>query len=148
MTPPDAPLLDDPGAVAENLHRRLFRISTSFRRHEFEQIANGGLTLTQCSLLYILRDKQRLRMSELAAHERLTLPTVTRAVTRLKDLGLVTRTRDLSDHRNIWIEITPKGVELQRSAVESLMNAMLSGMSPAEVVALDEALGPLERLVR
>lgn len=132
--------------LAEMLHWRLFRIAVAMRRQEYDQFATNELTLTQCSVLYVLQKYRRVRMSELAAHERVTLPTMTKAVRRLKELGMVRRQRDTSDHRNIWIEITAKGVQTQRAAVAELLDTIVTELSPSEIQALDAALEPLERL--
>ena len=102
--------------------------------------------MTQCSMLYALQKHGPYRVSELAAYEGVTLPTTTLAVRRLEGLGLVARTRDLSDHRIVWIKITREGVAAQRKAVADLLGAMLEALDPTEIAALEVALEPLERL--
>lgn len=132
--------------VAEKLHWRLFRIAALMRRREQGQVAAGALSMTQCSMLYALQKHGPYRVSELAAYEGVTLPTTTLAVRRLEGLGLVARTRDLSDHRIVWIKITREGVAAQRKAVADLLGAMLEALDPTEIAALEVALEPLERL--
>ena len=70
---------------------------------------SGELTLAQLSILVTLLDQGPIRMTELAAHERVRTPTTTVAIRRLEKLGLVKRSRDPSDLRAVLVEITPKG---------------------------------------
>ena len=133
-------------ALAEQVHLQLFRLTATLRRQEYEQFASGELTLTQCAVLYHLRAAGRARLTDLAAQEQVTLPTMARAIRRLQELGMVRRQRDLSDHRNIWVEITAAGLETQRSAVAGLLEMMVDELSPAEIVALEGAVRPLARL--
>ena len=139
---------DPAAAMLEQLHWRLFRILSGFRCRDDEQVAAGLLTLTQCSVLHTLRERGRLRRGELASIERVKGPTITQAVGRLEDLGLVRRVRGEDDRRVTYIEITAKGVRAQRAAVRDLFAGILSDLNAAQLVALDAALQPLERAGR
>lgn len=108
----------------------------------------GGLTLTQCSMLFTLRMYGPMRLGEISAIEKVTAPTTTQAVTRLESLGLVTRTRDDSDQRVMRIAITPAGEAMHRSALDELLQIISSELTATEVATLSEALTPLERLTR
>ncbi len=132
--------------AAEKLHWQLFRIMSTMRRQEYDRTAGGTLTLTQCSLLHLLNDRGPLRMSDLATAEQVAPPTMSKAVRRLVELGMVRRTRDLSDHRTIWVTITPKGVAAQQDAVADMYEVITSSLSPVEIEALHTALAPLEQL--
>ena len=132
--------------LAQQVHLQLFRLTATLRRREYEQFSTGQLSLPQCFVLYYLRGIGRARLTELAAHQQVTPPTMAKTVRRLQDLGMVRRQRDVSDHRNIWIEVTTKGVQTQQAAVAGLLDDMVSELSPAEISALGAALGPLERL--
>lgn len=139
---------DDPADAAEKLHWWLFHLTSAFRRRDHEQISAGGLTLTQCSLLYTLRKKGPLRTADIAELSKVSAPTATQAVSRLERLGLVRRFRDPSDQRVSWIEITDTGSTLQREAVNGLLDAILTELTVAEIIALKDALAPLERISR
>lgn len=134
--------------IAERLHWRLFRMASLYRRRDHEQIEAGQLTLTQCSLLYILREHGAMRVGELAAFDGVTGPTATQAVRRLEGLGLVRRLRDPDDQRVYYIELTTAGLTMQRSASRQFVDAMVDGLSAKEIAALESALAPLERLGR
>lgn len=144
--PPTAEPDIDHVELAEKLHWRLFRIAAALRRQEYDPTSSAPLSLTQCSLLYVLQQSRRSRITDLAAHERVTLPTMTRAIRLLHEQGMVRRERDEFDHRNIWIEITPKGIETQRAAMAELLVGITSNLTSDEVEALHTVLEPLERL--
>ena len=63
----------------------------------------GDLTLAQLSILVTLLDKGPIRMTDLAAHERVRTPTTTVAIRRLEKVGLVKRSRDPSDLRAVLV---------------------------------------------
>jgi DNA-binding MarR family transcriptional regulator len=97
--------------LAEGLQRTLSKLFSVLRRgdtHANREAAND-LTLAQLSILITLLNMGPIRMTELAAHERVRTPTTTVAIRRLEKLGLVKRSRDPSDLRAVLVEITPKG---------------------------------------
>lgn len=136
-------------ALAEGLHRALSKLFSILRRGDPNGATTGELTLAQLSILVTLLDRGPIRMTELAAHERVRTPTTTVAIRRLEKIGLVNRTRDPSDLRAVLVDITPQGLAVHR---ESLANrrahlaAMLSALTDAELDTLTQALEPLERL--
>ena len=132
--------------AAEKLHWQLFRIMSTMRRQEYDRTAGGTLTLTQTSLLYVLNDRGPMRMSDLASTEQVAAPTISKAVRRLVELGMVRRTRDQSDHRTVWVTITSTGVAAQQDAVADMYAVITSSLSPVEIDALHTALAPLEHL--
>src|SRR5690349_19483244 len=96
--------------LAEGLHRALSKLFTVLRRGDKTAATPADdLTLAQLSILVTLLDQGPMRMTELAAHEKVRTPTTTVAIRRLEKLGLVKRTRDPSDLRAVLVEITPKG---------------------------------------
>ncbi len=138
--------------LAEGLHRTLSKLFSVLRRGDTStagRVPTGDLTLAQLSILITLLDRGPIRMTELAAHERVRTPTTTVAIRRLEKLGLVKRSRDPSDLRAVLVDITPKGHAVH---AESLANrrASLAGMlrelSPADLELLQAALAPLEKL--
>lgn len=135
--------------LAEGLHRALSKLFSILRRGDPSGAAAGELTLAQLSILVTLLDQGPIRMTDLAAHERVRTPTTTVAIRRLEKLGLVKRSRDPSDLRAVLVDITPRGRAVHG---ESLANrraslaAMLSQLPPADLGTLMQALAPLERL--
>jgi DNA-binding MarR family transcriptional regulator len=137
--------------LAEGLHRTLAKLFSILRRGDPSAGAAtaGDLTLAQLSILVTLLDRGPIRMTDLAAHERVRTPTTTVAIRRLEKIGLVKRSRDPSDLRAVLVDITPRGLAVHR---ESLTNriaalaALLSQLSESDLDTLTKALAPLERL--
>ncbi len=78
------------------------------------QRARLPLTFAQARLLSTILDQGPTRISDLAALDHCSPPTMTTHVRRLEDGGYVSRTVDPGDARAVLIEITTKGVETLR----------------------------------
>ena len=72
------------------------------------------LGYAQARLLSTIEDQGAARISDLAALDHCSQPTMTTQVRRLEDAGLVSRTVDPDDARAVLIRITPKGVDTLR----------------------------------
>ncbi|QYL26018.1 MarR family protein [Mycobacterium shottsii] len=135
--------------LAEGLHRALSKLFSILRRGDPNGVVAGELTLAQLSILVTLLDRGPIRMTDLAAHERVRTPTTTVAIRRLEKIGLVKRSRDPSDLRAVLVDITPQGRSVH---AESLANrhaalaAMLDQLPHSDLETLMTALIPLERL--
>jgi DNA-binding MarR family transcriptional regulator len=68
------------------------------------------LPVAQARLLAAIEDQGAARISDLAALDHCSQPTMTTQVRRLEDAGLVSRVSDPADARAVLISITPKGV--------------------------------------
>jgi DNA-binding MarR family transcriptional regulator len=135
--------------LAEELQRVLSRLFSVLRRGDTHRGDTNDLTLAQLSILLTLLDQGPIRMTELAAHERVRTPTTTVAIRRLEKLGLVKRSRDPSDLRAVLVDITPKGLAQHREALgtrRAQLAALLSKLSEEDLETLTKALVPLERL--
>jgi DNA-binding MarR family transcriptional regulator len=146
--PETAPQLTE---LADGLHRAFSKLATILRRGDSNtnRVPAGDLTLAQLSILITLLDQGPIRMTDLAAHERVRTPTTTVAIRRLEKLGLVKRTRDASDLRAVLVDITPKGLDEYRESLanrQAHLAAMLSQLSLEDLDTLTGALGALERL--
>ena len=135
--------------LAEGLHRALASLFSILRRGDTYRDATGDLTLAQLSILYTLLCRGPIRMTELAAFERVRTPTTTVAIRRLEKLGLVKRSRDPSDLRAVLVDITPQGLAVHTESLanrQAVLAAMLSQLNRSDLRALTEALAPLARL--
>ncbi|GFG53433.1 MarR family transcriptional regulator [Mycolicibacterium agri] len=136
--------------LAAELQRVLSKLFSVLRRGDVKGNAAGGeLTLAQLSILLTLLEKGPIRMTDLAAHERVRTPTTTVAIRRLEKLGLVKRSRDPSDLRAVLVEVTPRGLIQHREALaarRAALAGMLSKLSEDDIETLTKALGPMERL--
>ena len=138
--------------LAGELQQVLSKLFSVLRRGDSNRnMPEGGadLTLAQLSILLTLLDLGPIRMTELAAHERVRTPTTTVAIRRLEKLGLVKRSRDPSDLRAVLVDVTPRGLVQHREALatrRAQIAGMLTRLSAEERQTLANALAPLARL--
>lgn len=135
--------------LAGELQRVLARLITVVRRGDTASGSRPDLTLAQVSILLTLIDNGPMRMTELAARERVRTPTTTVAIRRLENLGLVKRARDPRDMRAVLVEVTPDGLVQYREALEArrlYLGELLNKLTDDERADLVRALKPLERL--
>jgi len=97
------------------------------------QRARLPLPWAQARLLSTINDQGPTRISDLAALDHCSQPTMTMQVRRLEDAGYVTRTADPADARAVLIEITPTGSETLRQA-----RADRAAVVDPHIAALDE----------
>jgi DNA-binding MarR family transcriptional regulator len=135
--------------LAGELQQVLSKLFSVLRRGDATRGTAGDLTLAQLSILLTLLDQGPIRMTELAAHERVRTPTTTVAIRRLEKLGLVKRSRDPSDLRAVLVDVTPRGLVQHREATatrRAALAALLSKLRDDERETLAAALAPLARL--
>ena len=145
MSPPEPQAID----LAGDLQRVLSKLFTVLRRGDANRSLRPDLTLAQLSILLTLLDCGPIRMTELAARERVRTPTTTVAIRRLEKLGLVKRSRDPSDMRAVLVEVTPEGLVQHRDALDTRrahLASILAKLSDDERLNLTKALKPLEHL--
>jgi DNA-binding MarR family transcriptional regulator len=94
-------------ALASELRVSLMRLTRRMRAERTD-----GLTLTQLSVLGTLDRHSAMTLGELAAHEKVRPPSMTRTTAALEELGLVTRVGDSSDRRQVLVQISPAGLTL------------------------------------
>jgi len=114
------------------------------------QRARLPLPYAQARLLSTIEDKGEARISDLAALDHCSQPTMTNQVRRLEEAGLVSRAVDPSDGRAVLIRITPKGAETLRQArVQrgAVIDPYLERLDPEERATLRAAVGILRRLL-
>lgn len=143
------PQVADLAGDLQQVLSKLFNVMR--RRVEIPKDAEAGadLTLAQLSILLTLLDRGPIRMTELAAHERVRTPTTTVAIRRLEKLGLVKRSRDPSDLRAVLVNVTPRGLVQHREALEArrqVLVAMMAKLTPEDIESISKALAPLEKL--
>ncbi len=108
------------------------------------------LPWAQARLLSTIEDRGQARISDLAALDHCSQPTMTTQVRRLEDAGLVTRTVDSGDARAVLIRITDKGVAtLQRVRADraAIINPLLEQLDPADRETLGNSVAVLRRML-
>lgn len=99
-----------PASLAAELRVSLMR---TVRRMRAEK-SDRDLTDTQYAVLVVLERLGPKTPGELADHERVQPPSMTRIVAALAESGLVTRTRHSADRRQIVVALTSEGVAVVR----------------------------------
>ena len=111
--------------------------------------ADHGLTLTQLACLATLHRHGAMTPSDLAAHEKVQPPSMTRTVNGLAERGLVQRTPDPNDGRQVKVTLTEAGGDLlarDRAQREAWLTQRLDDLTPAERDTLADAAAILDRL--
>jgi DNA-binding MarR family transcriptional regulator len=101
------------------------------------------LPFAQARLLSTIEDQDAARISDLAAFDHCSQPTMTTQVRRLEDSGLVSRITDPADARAVLISITAKGREaLARVRADrgAVIDPYLDRLEPADREALTDAI--------
>lgn len=109
------------------------------------------IPFAQARLLSTIEDQGEARISDLAALDHCSQPTMTTQVRRLEDAGMVTRTSDPQDARAVLIRITPDGVAALRQARldrGAAIDPYLERLSDAERECLTEAVVVMRRLIK
>lgn len=96
--------------LASELRVALMRLTRRLRAER----PDAGLTLTQLSVLGSLDRHGGMTLGELAAHEKVQPPSMTRTTAALEERGLVTRLTSAADRRQVVIEISAVGAGLLR----------------------------------
>ncbi|MEZ0338611.1 MarR family winged helix-turn-helix transcriptional regulator [Mycobacterium sp. pV006] len=109
-----------------------------------------SLPFAQARLLSTIEDQGEARISDLAALDHCSQPTMTTQVRRLEDAGLVSRTPDPQDARAVLIRITPAGVTaLQQARVDrgAVIDPHLERLDDDERACLARAVDVMRRLI-
>ncbi|MCW8418519.1 MarR family transcriptional regulator [Fluoribacter dumoffii] len=83
-----------------------------------------GLTVPQVICLYEIYEQGIMTISSLSKRVYLSMSTLVGVIDRLEEKNFVSRTRDIKDRRNIYIDITPKGKEFVQEAPYLLHNRL------------------------
>jgi DNA-binding MarR family transcriptional regulator len=130
------------------------RISVSrlARRMRAQRLASGlepGLSDTQLAALSALERHGTMTPGELAEHEKVQPPSMTRVVAVLEERGLVIRQPHASDRRQVVLTATDQGKEVVRQSRrlrEAWLAQRLRELTPAERTLLRQAAAILEKL--
>ncbi len=96
--------------LASELRVSLMRLARRLRAERLDE----GLTPTQLAVLGSLDRHGPMTLGELAAHEKVQPPSMTRTTAILDERGLLTRVIQEVDRRQVLIAISDKGLALLR----------------------------------
>jgi DNA-binding MarR family transcriptional regulator len=108
------------------------------------------LPWAQARLLSTIEGEGEARISDLAALDHCSQPTMTTQVRRLEDAGLVTRTADPIDARAVLIRITPEGIRTLtrvRTDRAAVIDPLLAQLDDDDREVLTAAVEVLRRLL-
>jgi DNA-binding MarR family transcriptional regulator len=143
------------GTTADAGLATTLRISVSrlARRLRVERTVPGQaepvLSDTQFAALATLEKHGAMSPGELAGHERVQPPSMTRVIAALEEWQLVTRTAHASDRRQVVLTVTPAGLELvtkARRRRDAWLARRLNELTPQERATLRAAAPILEKL--
>jgi DNA-binding MarR family transcriptional regulator len=134
--------------LASNLRNVITRLTKKLRK----QSATGEkLSLTERSTIALLDQYQQLLPSELAVMEHITTQSMSQVLNNLFEMGLIIRTASETDKRKVIISLSPLGTEtlyqVRNEREEWLNKALNEVCTPEEQALLQQALGPLTKLV-
>ena len=132
-------------ALASTLRLGVMRLARRLRA----QRADTALTLSQLAALSTLDTHGALSPGELAAHEKISPPSMTRLLAALEAGGLVVRTAHPTDGRQVLLEVSPAGQALlreDRRRRDVWLAQRLKDLAPDELEVLTRAAGILDRL--
>lgn len=139
-----APPITDLAGLASHLRLSVFRASRTLRRE-----SQAGISPTLLAALSTIERHGPMTAGDLASHEQVRKPTVTRILAALVAEGLAERTPDTVDRRVSWVQLTPSGRALMRSVrrrTDRYLAERLKRLDVAELATLEQAAEILRRV--
>ena len=106
-----------------------------------------GITYPQYLALLVLWEENNLTVNDIAARLFLNTNTITPLLKRMEAIGIINRTRSLSDERKVIISLTAKGLKLKEEAAiipEKLIEGLgETDMNPGQLIELRNILTDL-----
>jgi DNA-binding MarR family transcriptional regulator len=134
----------EPAALAARLRVAGWRFARRMRRE-----SDPGITPTLHAALHSIETHGPITAGQLAAHEHVQKPTMTRTIQALLDHELIERVPDPLDGRVRWLSITPEGRKLlqrSRRRTDEFLAKRVKKLAPEEREVLDRATELLDRL--
>lgn len=97
------------------------------------------MTVKQINYLKIIDSNDNMTFSQLAEKTKITKPSVSDLISKLKDFGCVYKEPCTEDKRVSYIRLTEKGTNIARHeqmAVENLMERMINSLTEKEIIEL------------
>jgi DNA-binding MarR family transcriptional regulator len=146
--PPAGPAAPEPSSA--DVARLRLVVARLYRQLAQASGDDLNLTYAQLSALARIEEHGPLRLGELAAHEQVAAPSLTRTVGPLAAAGLITKQPDPSDGRSWLVSIAAAGTDLLvriRRERSELLARRMSRLTPEQSGTLRAALPVLELLL-
>lgn len=131
--------------VANELRPVLLKLARQLRRELHELDVTAG----QISILGHLSNHEDIGLTELAEHEGVSAPRMSKVIQEMLIAGLVKRHRAL-DRRRVGLNITDRGEAVLRSVRKrrtAWLAARMQALTPDELAALEAAIPHLAKLL-
>lgn len=148
--PEPLPLSDDEGLKLSNqLCFATYAAAHAFTRAYKPLLDPLGLTYPQYLVLLVLWEQDNVTVKEIGQRLLLDSGTLTPLLKRLQAAGIVQRTRDVQDERQVRVTLTAKGREV-KSPVAAARGAVAcaTGLSPGELNALKDQINKLRECLK
>jgi DNA-binding MarR family transcriptional regulator len=136
----------DTTTLANRLRPVLLKLNRELRR----EIHSLGVTGGQVSLLVQIKYAPGVGVRELAARERMSVPGMSKFVSRLEEADLIERHEVGGDRRRVGLHVTSAGHRVLRSVKSrrtAWLAARLGSLDDEQLEALDAAVEPLTLLL-
>ena len=127
------------GFFVSRTHQLCGRVFEKLLKESGVEAFNGA----QGRILYVLWEYGQLSMVDISKYTSLAKTTLTSMIDRMEENGLVTRTYDTKDRRQILVSITEKAQKyrVQYNEISDQMNAIFyKGFSEKEITLLENLL--------
>jgi DNA-binding MarR family transcriptional regulator len=114
------------------------------------QRANSAVTISQLAAMSTLDFHGPLTPGELAAHEKVQPPSMTRILAGLEEIGLVGRKPHPTDGRQVIVQLTEAGKQLCRDEVrmrEAWLSRRVAELEPEDREVLRRAVEVINAMV-
>jgi DNA-binding MarR family transcriptional regulator len=112
-------------------------------RFSEDALAGTRLSIATWRVLAALSNNGRLRQIDIAEITNIEVSTLSRLITRLVHMGLVSRTRSAMSNREVVVELTPKATALVAQLIpiaDELQRTATQGLSKQDLIAVKRAL--------
>jgi DNA-binding MarR family transcriptional regulator len=147
MTTPQETRSD--AGLASAMRISVTRLARRLRAERQSEGLEPDLSDTQLAALAALERHEAMTPGELADHEKVQPPSMTRVIAVLEERALVMRAPHASDRRQVVLTVTDYGrevVQQSRRLREAWLAKQLRGLTPQERAALRAAAPVLEKL--
>jgi DNA-binding MarR family transcriptional regulator len=141
------PTLTSTAELASLLRVSVMRLSRRLRAER----PDVGLSLTQIATLGTIDRHGPLTPGEIADHEKVQPPSMTRILAGLEERGLIVRTPHASDGRQYLVSLAPQGRSLlrdDRRQREAWLARRLAELTPEERELLRAVAPIIDRITR
>jgi MarR family transcriptional regulator for hemolysin len=141
---------EEPLAEDEPLVRTVVMTGKALREHFEQALVEAGASLVTWVVLNGVDQGRWDSQRGLAKNLRIEGATLTRHLDRMEREGLIARTRDLEDRRQIHVELTPQGQALHRrlrATADAVSTRACTGFTQDDQATLRRLLGRLRENV-